>query len=54
MLFVDVERGRAEGIALAKELEMLSKAQEEQDAILSEDLIDDIEEHEQYLQYGSA
>lgn len=43
MLFVDVERGRAEGIALAKELEELSKSQEEREDVLTRDLVDDIQ-----------
>jgi hypothetical protein len=30
MLFVDVERGRAEGIALARELEGIAKAAEDE------------------------
>lgn len=44
MLFVDVERGRREGIALAKELEeaeALDAASAHQDAGLPVDLIDD-------------
>lgn len=46
MMLVNVERGKAEGIALAKELEELSKPHEEQRSFLSQDLIDDLEEHE--------
>jgi UMF1 family MFS transporter len=50
MTFVDVERGRAEGIALARELEELSKAEGEREEVLTEDLINDIQ-HEQESSY---
>ena len=44
MLMVDVERGRAEGIALARELEELSKDREARQDVLTEEVIDEIEE----------
>jgi UMF1 family MFS transporter len=51
MLMVDVERGKAEGMALARELEELSKAPEErEDVVPPEDLIDGMDiqrEHEE-------
>ncbi|PSN62840.1 MFS general substrate transporter [Corynespora cassiicola Philippines] len=44
MMLVDVERGRAEGIALAKELEDLANAQDERTHLLTTDRINDIDE----------
>jgi UMF1 family MFS transporter len=53
MLFVNVERGREEGTALAKELEELSKARDEayvqdDDSNLSQEVRDELEESFSY------
>jgi UMF1 family MFS transporter len=53
MMCVDVERGRAEGIALARELEEMSKSQQERQGVLTEDLIDEIAQ-EQTTSYGTV
>jgi MFS transporter, UMF1 family len=39
-MFVDVNRGKAEGIALARELEQLSKEEEERDMARSRSSLD--------------
>lgn len=46
MMLVDVERGRAEGIALARKLEELSRAKEEREEVLTEDQSEYILEEE--------
>jgi UMF1 family MFS transporter len=47
MMLVDVERGRAEGIALARELEDLDKMHEERQAeVMTREYIDEIEEEQ--------
>ena len=42
-MFVNVERGRAEGIALAKELENLDKEQEDREEVLTDVLFDGLD-----------
>jgi UMF1 family MFS transporter len=47
MMLVDVERGRAEGIALARELEDLDKMHEERrGGVTTREFIDEIEEEQ--------
>lgn len=48
MLMVDVDRGKAEGIALARELEELTKVPEEREDVSPEDLMDDMDRQMRY------
>ena len=48
MILVDVDRGRAEGIALAKELEALANVEEEDGVTMPEHLVRYVEQESQH------